>query len=241
MKKFTLIELLVVIAIIAILASMLLPALNQAREKGRTAKCQGNLKQISSAIDFYRGDFNDFFPVANAGGSSAVTDKRWWTNMLALYLPPKTWRSEASGSVEYDAGCVWTCPSVKYEMCAPGTTSWGAGYAPYTLGPITWLKDSGMGYGWGYNRGEKSLLRGSSLQASRRVVLSDAMQMRVGDFPLTTPESRLRTHVNWTDNNAKQAANWHADGANVTFIDGHLEYRKWSELYNSEKEYYAWF
>lgn len=64
-RNFTLIELLIVIAIIAILAGMLLPALNIARNKAKAIKCTANLRQLGSGIMQYQNDYDDFFMASN--------------------------------------------------------------------------------------------------------------------------------------------------------------------------------
>lgn len=106
-KKFTLIELLVVIAIIAILAAIMLPALNKARSRAHDTSCKSNLKQLGNYAVFYAAD-NDDYVVTQMGNFA------WHNTAFTMYLQPYSspWENNMppSGSAVRKIGY---CPSDK--------------------------------------------------------------------------------------------------------------------------------
>jgi prepilin-type N-terminal cleavage/methylation domain-containing protein/prepilin-type processing-associated H-X9-DG protein len=116
-RGFTLIELLVVISIIALLLSILMPALSKVKEQARIVVCKSNLKQLSVAIDTYRVDYNGKAPISLGGRSM-------WMFQLAPYMGESKYVDDPTKVLEGAMKVLW-CPSTREPPGPPDVGTFG--------------------------------------------------------------------------------------------------------------------
>ncbi|MHC4571961.1 MAG: type II secretion system protein, partial [Planctomycetota bacterium] len=129
-KGFTLVELLVVIAIIALLMSMLMPALSKVKKQAKLVLCQSNLRQMGVCFNMYANDWDGKFM------------KGWWTGLPGPINPHKHYWMEALRYCYGDDGDIRCCP-----MAARPSTSVG-------MGPWGGVMPDATFYGWGIFPGD---------------------------------------------------------------------------------------
>lgn len=196
-QRFTLIELLVVIAIIAILAAILLPALSQARDRGHSASCQNNLRQLAGVVlaytDEYDGDFPRGGKYINSKGKE--DDFTWWYSLRFL-LPTYKMNMKGSPGVDsYKKGPILYCPKIWKN---PRTPNYQGGTVYYVL--PSWGGHFGgvPKIGKIYSPGRKFMLLEHNVEKSSTGSAVTLPRYSKNAFP-------------------------HSNRANIALLDGHVE------------------
>ena len=257
---FTLIELLVVIAIIALLAAMLLPALNRAKSAADSAGCKNNLHQLVLALSMYADDYKGYPPPVNL---AAASTEQGLVAGLQPYLkspwPGRNYNWDGQGKWIYQGAknSVWACPGynrLRGEFLDVPSTATSYGYNDN--GTLSWV-DTGWGLGgftvYGPIGGQEYWIptrQNQVLYPSDMIAMGDASLMPDvsnsggpihGNFRLNMAvEARLYWDAVLLgqpagDSAAKGMMQRHGGRWNVIFCDGHMETLRPGDLFDLRK------
>ena len=214
-KYFTLIELLIVIAIIGILASLLLPALMQARDKVRTISCTSNQKQLYLLMAHYTGDNGDYFP------SVHLPSRKWSGALMPYYEPGLTINDEVVlDYTKMRPRGIFDCPGQNYTLNARWGTDGGALEDQWgKLGRWQGISIRGLSSsGWPYTLMPRKITK--TLFPSTRALFADMdTKSSTGFF------EEYRSHLS-----ADLVFGRHNNGVNVLYVGGNAGHVKWAAV-----------
>ncbi|WDE99358.1 type II secretion system protein [Lentisphaera profundi] len=224
-KPFTLIELLVVVAIIGILASLLLPSLGKARQKGMTAVCQSNLKQQAIIFSMYNDDWGSYpapWDRKSSFGGSYNGAARWWSP-LGSYLGQADWGYENYNTNSLALTNILHCNNADINQMTGGANT----HNVYGYGMNLFLADDGT-----LNWKERYITYPNPNNIAKPSLTPLNADARATDLGKSSELSSTNLNSFYKFDRIR-----HDNGSNSLFIDGHVSWQREASAFAKYQAY----